>query len=54
MKSFGYPVVFDATHSAVARCGDGRSQGEREYAPMLAKLVLPWGLQQYLWRRIQT
>jgi 2-dehydro-3-deoxyphosphooctonate aldolase (KDO 8-P synthase) len=38
MKSFGYPVVMDATH-AVQRPGglDGKSGGNREYVPYLAK-----------------
>ncbi len=45
MKSFGYPVVFDATHSVqLPGAGDGRSQGEREYAPMLAKASLTMGI----------
>lgn len=45
MKSFGAPVVFDATHSVqLPGAGDGCSQGERIYAPMLASASLTLGI----------
>ena len=38
MKSFGFPVVFDATHSVQLPGGGGdRTTGQREFAPVLAK-----------------
>ena len=37
MKTFGYPVVMDVTHSTQKPGGmDGKSGGNREYAPVLA------------------
>jgi 2-dehydro-3-deoxyphosphooctonate aldolase (KDO 8-P synthase) len=37
MRQFGYPVIFDATHSVQMPGGQGdRSGGERHYAPYLA------------------
>ena len=44
MQSFGYPVVFDATHSVQVPGGDGdRSSGQGEFAPVLAKAALAAG-----------
>lgn len=44
MKKFGYPVVFDATHSAQKPGGDGVSTGgNREYAEPLAKAAVAAG-----------
>ena len=44
MKSLGYPVVFDATHSAQLPGGGGdRSSGQGEFAPILAKSALAAG-----------
>ncbi len=44
MQSFGYPVVFDATHSVQMPGGDGdRSSGQGEFAPVLAKAALAAG-----------
>ena len=38
MKSFGFPVVFDATHSVQLPGGGGdKSSGQREFAPVLAR-----------------
>lgn len=38
MKRFGYPVIFDATHSVQQPGGRGTSSGgEREFVPMLAQ-----------------
>ena len=38
MKSFGFPVVFDATHSVQLPGGGGdKSSGQREFAPVLAQ-----------------
>ncbi len=45
MAQTGYPVVFDATH-AVAQPGGlgGRSGGEREFAPVLARAAVAVGV----------
>lgn len=44
MKTFGYPVVFDATHSIQKPgAGPGRSGGEREFVFPLAKAALAVG-----------
>ena len=44
MKSLGYPVVFDATHSVQLPGGGGdRSSGKGEFAPILAKSALAAG-----------
>ena len=44
MKSFGCPVVFDATHSVQLPGGGGdKSSGQREYAPVLARAALAAG-----------
>jgi 2-dehydro-3-deoxyphosphooctonate aldolase (KDO 8-P synthase) len=41
MKSFGFPVVFDATHSVQLPGGGGdKSSGQREFAPVLARCAL--------------
>ena len=44
MQSFGYPVVFDATHSVQLPGGGGdRSAGQGAFAPILAKAALAAG-----------
>jgi 2-dehydro-3-deoxyphosphooctonate aldolase (KDO 8-P synthase) len=44
MKKFGYPVVFDATHSVQKPGGKGTSTGgNREYVPYLAKAAIAVG-----------
>jgi len=44
MKRFGYPVIFDATHSVQLPGGGGdKSSGQREFAPVLAKCALAAG-----------
>ena len=44
MKSFGFPVIFDATHSVQQPGGGGdKSGGQREFAPVLAKAALAVG-----------
>jgi 2-dehydro-3-deoxyphosphooctonate aldolase (KDO 8-P synthase) len=44
LRRFGFPVIFDATHS-VQLPGDGgnRSGGQREFAPVLARCALAAG-----------
>ena len=45
MKSFGCPVILDATHSVQLPGGEGgKSGGERQYAPVLAKAALTIGI----------
>jgi 2-dehydro-3-deoxyphosphooctonate aldolase (KDO 8-P synthase) len=44
MKQFGYPVVFDATHSTQQPGGHGDSSaGRREMAPLLARAAVAAG-----------
>ena len=45
MRSFGYPVVFDATHSVQKPGGKGSATGgEREYVPYLAQAAVATGI----------
>src|SRR4030095_2160423 len=45
MRSFGFPVVFDATHSVQLPGGGGdRSGGERQYVPALARAAVAFGI----------
>lgn len=45
MKSYGYPVVFDATHSVqLPGAGDGVTKGDRRFAPKLARASLTFGI----------
>jgi 2-dehydro-3-deoxyphosphooctonate aldolase (KDO 8-P synthase) len=45
MREFGYPVVFDATHSVQLPGGEGnRSGGERQYVPALARAAVAAGI----------
>src|SRR3954447_3980707 len=44
MKRFGFPVVFDATHSVQLPGGGGdKSSGQREFAPVLARCAVAAG-----------
>lgn len=44
MRSIGYPVMFDATHSVQLPGGEGTStSGERQFVPMLAKCAISAG-----------
>jgi 2-dehydro-3-deoxyphosphooctonate aldolase (KDO 8-P synthase) len=44
MQQFGFPVIFDATHSVQLPGGGGnRSSGERQFAPVLARCALAAG-----------
>ncbi len=44
LKQFGWPVVFDATHSVQLPGGGGdRSAGQREFAPVLARAAVAAG-----------
>ena len=45
LKSFGYPVVFDATHSVQQPGGLGsKTGGQREFVPVLAKAAVSIGV----------
>ncbi len=45
MRSLGYPVVFDATHSVQKPGGKGTATaGEREYVPFLAQAAVATGI----------
>jgi 2-dehydro-3-deoxyphosphooctonate aldolase (KDO 8-P synthase) len=45
MRAFGYPVVFDATHSVQLPGGQGdRSGGERQYVQVLARAAVAVGV----------
>ena len=44
MRRFGFPVIFDATHSVQLPGGGGdKSSGQREFAPVLARAALAAG-----------
>ena len=44
LRRFGFPVIFDATHSVQLPGGGGdRSGGQREFAPVLARAALAAG-----------
>ena len=44
MKEFGYPVVFDATHSVQLPGANGTSSGgDRRFVPTLAKAAMAAG-----------
>ena len=44
MRGFGFPVIFDATHSVQLPGGSGdRSGGQREFAPVLARSAVAAG-----------
>ncbi len=46
MRQFGYPVIFDATHSVQLPGGGGdKSSGQREFAPVLARCAIAAGAQ---------
>jgi 2-dehydro-3-deoxyphosphooctonate aldolase (KDO 8-P synthase) len=46
MKETGYPLIFDATHSVqLPSGGDGKSDGQREFVPPLARAALAAGAQ---------
>lgn len=45
MREFGYPVVFDATHSVqLPGAGGDRSGGERQFVPALARAAVAVGI----------
>jgi 2-dehydro-3-deoxyphosphooctonate aldolase (KDO 8-P synthase) len=45
LKRFGYPVIFDATHSVQLPGGGGdKSAGQREFAPVLARCAVAAGV----------
>ena len=45
LRSFGHPVVFDATHSVQLPGGGGdRSAGQREFVPVLARAAAAVGI----------
>lgn len=44
LKRFGFPVIFDATHSVQLPGGGGdKSSGQREFAPVLARCAVAAG-----------
>jgi 2-dehydro-3-deoxyphosphooctonate aldolase (KDO 8-P synthase) len=48
MMQFGYPVMMDATHSAQKPGGaNGKSGGNRAYAPMLAQAAAAIGVKGF-------
>ena len=51
MRRFGFPVIFDATHSVQLPGGGGdRSGGQREFAPVLARSRFGGGSQRHFHR----
>jgi len=48
MKSFGYPLVMDVTHSTQKPGGEGgKSGGNREYAPYFANAAAAIGVRGF-------
>ena len=48
MSRFGFPVVFDATHSVQQPGGMGeKSGGQREFVPYLSRARSLWALEQF-------
>jgi 2-dehydro-3-deoxyphosphooctonate aldolase (KDO 8-P synthase) len=44
MRGFGFPIIFDATHSVQLPGGGGdKSSGQREFAPVLARCAVVAG-----------
>ncbi len=44
LRSFGFPVIFDATHSVqLPGAGGNQSSGQRQFAPVLARSALAAG-----------
>src|SRR5262249_4990399 len=44
MRRFGFPVIFDATHSVqLPGAGGTKSSGQREFAPVLARSAVAAG-----------
>ena len=44
MQDFGYPVIYDATHSVQLPGGDGKSSGgERQFVPVLSRAAVAAG-----------
>ena len=44
MRQFGFPVIFDATHSVqLPGAGGDKSSGQREFAPVLARCAVVAG-----------
>ena len=53
MKNFGFPVVFDATHSVQLPGGAGSSSGgQREFVGHLSELLLPGAPTGFSWKCI--
>jgi 2-dehydro-3-deoxyphosphooctonate aldolase (KDO 8-P synthase) len=45
MAELGFPVIFDATHSVqLPGAGGGRSDGQREFVPLLARAAVSAGI----------
>jgi len=44
LRKFGYPVIFDATHSVQLPGGGSQSGGEREFIPVLARAAAGAGI----------
>jgi 2-dehydro-3-deoxyphosphooctonate aldolase (KDO 8-P synthase) len=45
MRDFGWPIIFDATHSVqLPSAGQGRSGGDRRFIPYLAKAAVAIGI----------
>ncbi len=55
MKKLGYPVVMDVTHSTQKPGGlDGKSGGNREYAPYLAAATAAIGVDGHFFEIHET
>src|SRR5258707_2900207 len=49
MRGFGFPIIFDATHSVQLPGGSGdKSNGQREFAPVLARCAIAAGVEGFV------
>jgi 2-dehydro-3-deoxyphosphooctonate aldolase (KDO 8-P synthase) len=54
MREFGYPIVFDATHSVQMPGGQGAtSGGQRQFVPYLARAATAVGLMPCSWKSMR-
>ncbi len=54
MREFGYPIVFDATHSVQMPGGQGAtSGGQRQFVPYLARAATAVGSMPCSWKSMR-
>ena len=54
MSKYGFPIVFDATHSVQQPGGMGEKvEDKEEFVPYLARAAMLLELEQFLWKRMK-